>query len=573
MINVIENDGTLRGPNLQPIANNHDTALNDFSCSNKYLTPRHLGVIYLDHLCYSNKGSFLSYENEHRSNSISPREFVKYTKRFAHFISERHGNARFATVLLLNNTRFFFIPVVGTWFLGSSVSLFQPSSSRETIERQLMILKEELNLEEIVVITETFAIPKISNIGVDRIISLTPVPGYMSLQEIFMNDDNEVVEIFNREGTTSLQSEIAVTFWTSGSTGEPKGVLYSAENILNSIHYCSYVPFQIHHVIKNYEPSSLRLMILTNFFHPGGFTEGLRNILPQKRTGIILRSPNEYVDFSTTHLFNAIQTTKPNMIICSPEFAVKMNGASNDLSSQFDLSSVFVIYPIGGSINTNYEKKARNQFPSLKMICKGYGSTETLSISLGISDQHLGRLFPKYQLRILNPNGEPLGPNSVGDIVVKPGYGMRRYIGDHEYNITQDGFFYMGDVGYYDSAGKIFFKCRSKDLVKVHNHHVYPQEIESFISSKCSFVKDIGVFGQKDKNGIERLSGVIVLHHIEKGLSLQNVLERTFEAYKFPRYKWLQGGVRVTSAIPRNANGKIFRGRLPLLFNNASENV
>eukprot|EP00096_Caligus_rogercresseyi_P013286 TRINITY_DN5958_c0_g1_i2.p1 TRINITY_DN5958_c0_g1~~TRINITY_DN5958_c0_g1_i2.p1 ORF type:complete len:362 (-),score=79.73 TRINITY_DN5958_c0_g1_i2:715-1800(-) len=355
MINLIENDGTLVSPQgeLQPL-NDDSGLLSLLPNTSKTITPRHLGLNYIEHLSNSSKGRLL-YVSEDSTETLTSHGCLSGAQAFASFLKSRRISSTSAVVLLLNNHHHFFIPVIGAWLRGCSVSLLQPSASPDTIESQLRVLKKELRLEDIILVVGNEFLSKVplKDDVISCLVTLSPCDdGVMSLDSImkeYLNDEG--LEEDDEEEFRGTQ-DIAVTFWTSGSTGEPKGVLYTASHILKSIHYCSYIPPEITTAIQNYEASSLRLMILTNFFHPGGFTEGLRNTFLQKRTGIILHKD--------CPIFRSIEITRPGMIICSPEFAV---GLSNGPDKAMNLSSVVALYPIGGAVSPSYTKKGKRGFP------------------------------------------------------------------------------------------------------------------------------------------------------------------------------------------------------------------
>lgn len=133
---------------------------------------------------------------------------------------------------------------------------------------------------------------------------------------------------------------------------------------------------------------------------------------------------------------------------------------------------------------------------------QGYGLTETSPV---VAAEHktctrtgsIGRLFPSFEGRIDNPNEK-----GEGELVVKGPCVMLGYYGNKEATneVLKDGWFYTGDLAYFDKDDYIFITGRKKDVIVLKNgKNIYPEETESLLN-EIEGVKESFVFGKPNKD-------------------------------------------------------------------------
>lgn len=143
---------------------------------------------------------------------------------------------------------------------------------------------------------------------------------------------------------------------------------------------------------------------------------------------------------------------------------------------------------------------------------QGYGLTETSPVVAAEADYKknpgaAGLIMVNEEAKIDNPNEE-----GIGELVVKgPNIMLGYYENEEETNkVLKDGWFYTGDLGYFDKKGFLFITGRKKDVIVLKNgKNVYPLEIE-FLISKLPFVEENMVYGKPDKNKDYIISAKIV---------------------------------------------------------------
>ena len=164
-----------------------------------------------------------------------------------------------------------------------------------------------------------------------------------------------------------------------------------------------------------------------------------------------------------------------------------------------------------------------------------YGMTETCSQIVAGSP---GRALRGAQLEIA----------SGGEILVRGPMVARGELGS-------DGWLHTGDLGRIDADGRLHVEGRLKELIVTGGENVAPLEVEQALLSHPAVV-DAGVTGRPDPEWGEAVTAFVVLRRRASGEELRAWCRERLEPYKVPRV------VQEVEALPRNAGGKLMRGRL-----------
>ncbi len=169
----------------------------------------------------------------------------------------------------------------------------------------------------------------------------------------------------------------------------------------------------------------------------------------------------------------------------------------------------------------------------------------------------VGKATPITELLIIGDDGEQLGPNEVGQIYVRSLLGIDfEYLGDGEKTRgahLEPGVFSYGDVGYVDDEGYLFLSDRKVDMIISGGVNIYPAEIESAIITHPAVV-DVGVFGiPNDEFGEEVKAAVELLSGSDEAAveaELRRLCRDRLAGYMAPRsYDF--------GELPRTATGKL----------------
>jgi len=173
-----------------------------------------------------------------------------------------------------------------------------------------------------------------------------------------------------------------------------------------------------------------------------------------------------------------------------------------------------------------------------------------------------GKLIPGYEAKILNENGETVGSNEVGDLVVKGDSICTGYWNQHER--TKAAFigpwFRTGDKYYQDEDGYFWYAGRSDDLFKVNGRWLSPAEVESALIAHPA-VREAAVICREDEAGLAKPVAYVVVNgsHVPReqlAIELQNWVAQRIGAYKRPRW------IEFLPEIPKTATGKLQRFKL-----------
>ena len=152
-------------------------------------------------------------------------------------------------------------------------------------------------------------------------------------------------------------------------------------------------------------------------------------------------------------------------------------------------------------------------------ILQAYGLTETTAAVFANSPHDneigsVGKALKGIEAKITNPQPQEESGPAVGEVTLRGPVVMKGYWNraDATSAVLRDGWFYTGDLGYFDSRGHLFLTGRQKEIIVLSNgKNIYPEEIETHYL-KSPFIKEMAVLGLEGKpgEGGDRLHAVIV---------------------------------------------------------------
>ncbi|MEH6953734.1 acyl-CoA synthetase [Neobacillus drentensis] len=369
------------------------------------------------------------------------------------------------------------------------------------------------------------------------------VPNWISL-EALMEDESD---IFNDVDT--LSEDYAFLAYTSGTTGQPKGVVHS--------HGWGYAHLRIA-ASKWLNISEEDLVWATA--SPGWqkwVWSPFLSILGSGATGYIYHgrfNPHKYL--------RLLQENKVNVLCCTPT-EYRMMAKLDDLSS-FDLSQLHTAVSAGEALNREVIDVFKNQFNIL--IRDGYGQTEStlLIANLNIDANKLGSMGqPLLQefIEVVDENGQPAPINEVGTIAIRSDFPalFKQYyknpvITDSSY---QGQYFLSGDRAMKDEDNYYWFQGRKDDVIISSGYTIGPFEVEDALM-KHKAVKECAVVALPDPIRGNVVKAFVVLKEgtlgtVELTKELQGFVKNLTAPYKYPRV------IEYIDALPKTDSGKIRR--------------
>lgn len=201
-------------------------------------------------------------------------------------------------------------------------------------------------------------------------------------------------------------------------------------------------------------------------------------------------------------------------------------------------------------------------------LCEGYGQTETTLLLANFKgfqpiEGSMGRPSPFYSIELRGKDGRPVGVNEIGEIVVLPDKSGRHpgiftgYLDNEEqYRACwRDGVYHTGDAAYIDENGCYWFHGRFDDIIKTGGFRVGPYEVENILMEHPA-VLECSVIGVPDPLRGQAIKAIIVT---APGYSPSQELEleiKNFGNSRLAEYKWIRS-VEFTASLPKTISGKI----------------
>ncbi|XP_060655036.1 uncharacterized protein LOC132790508 [Drosophila nasuta] len=334
---------------------------------------------------------------------------------------------------------------------------------------------------------------------------------------------------------------------TSGTTGLPKAVTLSNAQLV---------------LIGN--TGGTKEVIFTNTAID--WISGIKTVLISTVSGAPRIVSNQL--FSSERLVEIIK--KHEVTVCHMSNWQFQDVFHSPLATVENLSSLQIITYGGGWVSANLVRAAQRTLPNTFFICL-YGTSETDVVAAAINpsvDNFVGGLLPRKSVRILSEQGTYLGHNEIGEIIIKTNQNWSGYYGNAEQTaktLDSDGWFYMGDLGYFDSDNNLYVVDRKKDLLRYKSFHYAPNDIEKIIM-ELPEVQSVCVVGIRDKL-YNDAAGALIVKQPNSLLSEQQVIRHVAKRISV-EYKQLHAGVKFVDTLPHNINGKLLRKVATEIFNN-----
>lgn len=345
-------------------------------------------------------------------------------------------------------------------------------------------------------------------------------------------------------------------FFTSGTTGLPKGAMVSHLNLeMNGYNQL---------VADGSRADDVNL-VATPVYHMGAVFMAVTYMLPGC-TQVILPQFTAAGWLATLERTRATVSllipTMINMVLNAPELG------------RHDLSSLRLIFYGGGPMPPAVLERAMRAFRC--GYTQGYGLTETLEATFLVASDHVLDGTPEQQrrlasagreavgaaVRIVDDAGRDLPAGEIGEILVRSCSVIDGYWRQPEAaaEVIRNGWFHTGDLGYLDDARYLFVVDRKKDMVVSGGVNVYTKEIEAVLYQHPA-VREAAIFGVPDDVWGEKVTAAIALKAgvVVTAEELVEFCRGRLAGFKLPK------AVHFLDDLPKNPSGKILKRELRTL--------
>jgi long-chain acyl-CoA synthetase len=351
--------------------------------------------------------------------------------------------------------------------------------------------------------------------------------------------------------TTPPAAPRGAMFYTSGTTGRPKGIVRmpsTPEQVAAGL--------ALRRMAYGLEPG-MRALVNAPMYHsaPNSYALGVA------QEGGTLFIEERFDAEGTLRLIDQHRITHAYLV---PTMYVRMLALPAAVRARYDLRSMQMVASTGSPCPPEVKKAMIDWWGPVINEC--YGSSELGYMTLLTSEQALrkpgsaGLTLEGVRLKILDDDGNPLPTGTPGLIYIhQPTVADFSYIGNAEarQRMERDGLKTMGDVGYVDDDGFLFIVDRKADMVISGGVNIYPVEIEGVLHTMPG-VADCAVFGIPDDEFGESLAAAVQLLP-GSSLTAESVrawLHERMAGFKVPRL------VTFHDSLPREDTGKIFKRKL-----------
>ncbi len=366
---------------------------------------------------------------------------------------------------------------------------------------------------------------------------ISPAPdGATKFDSLFLGSDAHI-------SSQAVPDDVGVIFYTSGTTGHPKGAMLTHGNLYsNALATAQVYEYQANDVIVFGMP----------MFHSSGQTNVMNAAF--SKGACIVMIPR----FSPDAVFEAFEMYPVSVFIGVPTMYHQI--LYHPKAERFAAGNLRVCIVGAAAMPETLFREVSERYGV--PITEGYGISEGGPVVAHNPIQgtkkirSVGIPLPGISVQVVDPEDKPLPSGEVGELVVQGPNVMKGYLNQPEASIEalRGGWLHTGDLAKIDEDGYIFIVDRKKDMILTGGFNIYPREVEEVLYTHPS-VSEAAVIGLPDEEKGELATAFVILKQGQtatEGEIISFCRER-IAVYKAPR------NVVFVEELPRSPAGKILK--------------
>lgn len=370
--------------------------------------------------------------------------------------------------------------------------------------------------------------------------------GYLSYDELIESSNDQLDSVKVR------RDDIAVIFFTSGTTGMPKGCMHMHQTLLAAAHLVPHV-WDVRPTDVVCGTAPLAFVFGYGYLGLAALYCGIPSVFMEGRVTpeVMLETIQKY----QVSLFHSVP----------PAYNQMLNVP--DAEKIYDLSSLRLAVSGGAPLQAPTVQRMKEQFGA--DMLNTMGSTETFAAYFstrkpGTKPWAVGHPFPSWEARALDEHGNDAPPGVPGRLALK-GIGGIMYWKNPEkqQESVVDGWSLTGDLVYKDEDGCFWYVTRGDDVIKSRGYRISPGEIEDALLEHAA-VFESAVVGSPDPLQGERVKAFVVLKENRQGSAELGEEMRAFVRSRIAAYM-VPAEIEFVQSLPKTETGKIRRIELKQL--------
>jgi acyl-CoA synthetase (AMP-forming)/AMP-acid ligase II len=485
-------------------------------------------------------------------SAISYRDTVGNINSFAGALADRGIAVGDVVGLLAPNSAAFAIAFHGILRAGATATTINVLFTAKDIVKQLTDSKATMLITVSPLLSQAREAAAAVGISGEQLVVLDGADGHPSAADLLGAGAAPPEVSFDPE------THLAVLPYSSGTTGNPKGVMLTHRNLVANI-------AQIR-AAQDVEADDAVIAFLP-FFHIYGMTVLLNAVLRARARLVMMPS------FDLEEFLANIQNHKVTVAFIAPPVAVAL--AKHPLVDKYNVSTLRAVLSGAAPLDEDLGHAVADRIGC--PVVQGYGMTELSPVShctpFDGGKRLVGSAAPigaagwtaaNSSSRLIEPDsGDEIdvpaaGLSETGELWFRGPNVMAGYLGNEEATretIDDDGWLRTGDLARVDSSGCVYIVDRLKELIKYKGYQVPPAELEAVLLTHPA-IADAAVIGVRDADSGEEVPKAFVVKQSGAELTEADVMD--FVAGEVAPYKKVRQ-VAFIDAIPKSSAGKILR--------------